>query len=365
MMVPSSKSTVDLNENPFLVFYELTRACDLVCRHCRACAQPKAHPNELSHKRAVDLIDRLADCASPPLLVLTGGDPFKRTDLPAVIAAAHQAGLKVALSPSATPLVTEDALRQLRAAGLGRLALSLDGADAATHDGMRGVSGSFDRTLELIEVARALSLPIQINTTVTRRNRNQIDAMARLLENTGIVLWSVFFLVPVGRGIAETRLMPSEYEHVFERLWHHAQVKPFGVKTTEAPHYRRFVLQRSGDPQRDPAAAPERIQRAPLGINDGKGVMFVSHTGQIFPSGFMPITCGRFPCDDPLRVYREHRTFRDLRRPDRLKGKCGACEFRHVCGGSRARAFAMTRDPLAPEPDCNYVPKAWRETAPC
>lgn len=357
-----TQRTGTFDDSPLLVFYEVTRACDLVCQHCRACAQPRAHPHELTPAQSERLIDELASFPSAPLLVLTGGDPFKRADLKAIVGRAHWAGLTVALTPSATPLVSREALAELRDAGVSRLALSLDGVDAATHDAFRGVGGSYDRTFEILAIARELGMPLQINTTITRSNVHQVDALAELLSGQAITLWSVFFLVPVGRGLRTQRITPAQYEQVFERLWYHAQNQSYGIKTTEAPHYRRFVLQRDGDPQRDPSShSGPRIQRAPLGVNDGKGVMFVSHTGQIFPSGFLPIECGRFPRDSIVQTYKHHATFQALRDPSQLKGKCGACEFRAVCGGSRARAYALTRDPLASEPDCLYQPSGWVE----
>ena len=171
-------------------------------------------------------------------------------------------------------------------------------------------------------------------------------------------MWSVFFLVPVGRGVEEQRISPEEYEVVFERLWHHARRQPYAVKTTEAPHYRRFVLQHGGDPLAGPDQSAPR--RAPLGVGDGKGIMFVSHTGEIFPAGFLPLCCGRFPADSVVDVYQNHPTFLALRDPDRLKGRCGVCEYRHVCGGSRARAYAVTGDFMETDPDCNYVPRSKR-----
>jgi radical SAM protein len=354
-------------DSPFLVFYEMTRACDLVCQHCRACAQPRPHPRELFPAQARKLVDQLTAFPRPPLLVLTGGDPFKRADLERFVEYAVGQGLRVALTPSATPLVTRHALKRLQAAGLSRLAMSLDGADATTHDGFRGMAGSFNRTRAILETADALGLAFQINTTITRSNVHQIDALAEVVRQTGAVLWSVFFLVPVGRGLALQRLAPAEYEAVFDKLYHHSTHQPFSIKTTEAPHYRRFVLQRAGDPQRDPTGQAQRVQRAPLGVNDGKGVMFISHTGQIFPSGFMPITCGRFPRDNVVSVYQQAPLFRQLRDADQLQGKCGICPYRWVCGGSRARAYALRRDPLAAEPDCLFEPgqASGTESAPC
>ena len=350
----------DFHHSPLVVFYELTQACDLVCRHCRACAQPARHPEELRVDQAVTLLDQLACFPKPPMIVLTGGDPLKRTDVFDLVQRGVEAGLEVAMTPSATPLVTRDSLRRLRDAGLSRLAVSLDGVDAATHDGLRGVAGSFERTFEILDDGRQLGLPLQVNTTITAMNVDQVDRIADLLAPQGIVLWSVFFLIPVGRGDQLRRIGSQQYEAVFRRLWHHARHQPYAIKTTEAPHYRRFVLQQRGDPQ---GGGPgDHRQRAPLGVNDGKGVMFVSHTGRIFPSGFLPIECGRFPRDSVVDIYQHSALFRQLRDPDQLQGKCGRCEFRHACGGSRARSYAVAGDPLAEEPDCDYQPARDRQS---
>jgi AdoMet-dependent heme synthase len=345
----------DLHHSPLLVFYEVTRACDLLCKHCRADAQRECHPQELSTSEAKRLIGQLAGFAKPPLLVLTGGDPLKRGDVFELIGHATGVGLSVAMTPSATPLVNGEVIHRLKSAGLHRLAVSLDGATAESHDAFRRVQGSFQQTLQIILDAHHAGLPVQINTTIARHNVHELDAIAELLPTLNIVLWSVFFLVPTGRAAADERLTGDEVEQVFARLWQQAQIRPFAIKTTEAPHYRRYALQ-----QRDTAAvakAPRGIETM-VGTNDGKGVMFISHTGDIYPSGFMPIACGRFPLDCPVRVYESSRLFQSLRDADLLGGKCGECEFRHVCGGSRARAYALTGDPLAAEPDCAYVPRS-------
>lgn len=348
----------DFDQGPFLVFYEVTRACDLACRHCRACAERQGDPDELNTGLAKRLIRQIAMFDKRPLLVLTGGDPLKRPDLFELISHARAMDLTVALTPSATSLATAAAISHLQRAGVSRLAISLDGADAATHDAFRGVAGSFERTIQIMRIARALAMPMQINTTITRRNVDQIDRMAQLLAGEQIVMWSVFFLIPIGRGIAEQRITGEQFEHVFERLWHHSAQQPYTIKTTEAPHYRRFVLEKGV--QADLSPRRGRRHEAPLGVNDGRGVMFVSHTGGICPSGFLPIECGTYPDDSVVEVYRHHPLFKALRDPDRLKDKCGECEYRHICGGSRARAFAVTGDPLAAEPDCDYLPMRWR-----
>lgn len=348
----------DFGRSPLIVFYELTRACDLVCLHCRACAQRLAAPGELSSELARSLIDRLAAFPEPPMLVLTGGDPLKRPDVFGLIEHAVASGLETAITPSATPLVTSEAIRRLRDAGIARLAVSLDGADAATHDRMRGVPGSFDHTLRILDEARAVGLPRQVNTTLIPANFDQITAMADLVEARGAVLWSVFFIVPVGRATVDLRLSGAQYERAFGALWEESLRRPFAIKTTEAPHYRRFLLQQQKGRLRNGNDRPGPRGR-PLGVNDGKGIMFIGHTGQIHPSGFLPINCGRFPEDDPVAVYQDSPVFQRLRDPDQFSGKCGVCEFRHVCGGSRARTFAVTGDPYASEPDCVYIPRAW------
>lgn len=354
----------DFGLNPLMFYYEVTLACELVCKHCRASAQENPHPDELTTEQSRALVEQVASFPRRPMIVMTGGDPLRRADLFELIRHAVASGLEVALTPSATPLATHDALRQAREAGVRCLGISLDGADARTHDAFRGWEGSFKRTMRMLADARQLGMAVQINTTITRRNFHQIDAIAELLAGEGIAMWAAFFLVPVGRGVEEERISAPEYEIAFERLWRHANRQPYSVKTTEAPHYRRYVLSQGGDPLAGPTdgpadaadAAVRRGHRAPLGITDGKGIMFVSHVGEIYPAGFLPLCCGCFPADSVVDVYQNHPTFLALRDPDQLKGNCGRCEYRRVCGGSRARAYTVTGDPLASEPDCVYVP---------
>jgi radical SAM protein len=348
----------DFSRSPLIVFYELTRACDLVCLHCRACAQARGDVNELTTIESKQLIDRLTRFPRPPMLVLTGGDPLKRGDVFELIEHAVASGLETAITPSATPLVTDEAILRLRDAGIARMAVSLDGADAPTHDRFRGVAGSYDHTLRILATGREYGIPLQVNTTLTPANLDQVEAMAELMERAGIVLWSVFFIVPVGRATAGLRLSAAQHEHAFTRLYEQSRGRPYAIKTTEAPHYRRFVLQQRKSAPRTapvPATAPPVRSRF-LGVNDGKGIMFISHTGLIHPSGFLPLACGLFPFNDPVDVYQNSPVFRQLRDPDRLRGKCGVCEFRKICGGSRARAFAVSGDPFASEPDCLYTP---------
>ncbi len=374
-MLHSTYTPEDFGRAPLMFYYEVTMACDLVCKHCRASAQETPATDELSTEQSKALIDQIASFPRKPTLVMTGGDPLKRADLFELIDHAVGAGLQVALTPSATPLASAEAFARARDVGIRRLGISLDGPDAKTHDAFRGWEGSFERTLAMLDNAKKLDMAVQVNTSVTRRNVDKLDDIAELLQRRGIAMWAAFFLVPVGRGIEEERITPAEYETAFERLWHHAQTKPFGVKTTEAPHYRRYVLEQGGDPLAGPQtrkcphaagkkdinegedAVNHRGHRAPLGITDGKGIMFVSHNGEIFPAGFLPLVCGRFPEDSVVDVYQNHPTFRALQNPEMLKGRCGVCEYRYVCGGSRARAYAVTGDELETEPDCVYMPR--------
>jgi radical SAM protein len=355
---------IDFSERPYIVIWEVTQACDLACVHCRACAQPRRDPFELSTEEGRRLIDEIA-AMHVPVFVITGGDPIKRPDLFELVEYATQVGVRVSLTPSATPLLTREVVHRLKKSGLARLAVSLDGSNAEVHDAFRGMSGSFERTMEAIAWANEVGLPVQINTTFSRRNVEDFEQIAALIERKQIALWSVFFLVPTGRGKSSDLLSAGEFEVIFEKLHDLSQRAPFHIKTTEAQHYRRYVLQqqvagrRRGE--RPSSVAPEKVEdtvgRAPRGLNDGKGFVFISHTGEVFPSGFLPLSGGNVRSDSLARIYRESPLFHQLRDPDQLGGKCGACEFRHICGGSRARAFAMTGDPLAEEPCCAYTPK--------
>jgi radical SAM protein len=338
-----------------MVFWETTQACDLVCKHCRADARPARDPDELTFTEGVRLLDEVRAMGCP-LVVLTGGDPAKRPDLVDLVRHGTSVGLRMALTPSATPLVTAALLAALADAGLARLAVSLDGACAATHDGFRGVAGSFARTLAILRDARAAGLTTQVNTTVTDANVDELERIAAAIATLDVNLWGVFFLVPTGRGEALDVLRPDAAEAVLERLAAIARTAPFDVKTTAAPHFRRVLLQQQVR-RREILGIDDGIGRAPRGVNDGQGIVFVSHRGEIHPSGFLPVACGSVRTGSLADVYRGHPVFTGLRDPDALGGKCGVCEFRRVCGGSRARAYAMTGDLYAEEPACAYAPR--------
>jgi radical SAM protein len=362
--VSQPQPMVNFDERPFLAIWEVTQACDLSCVHCRASAQPNRHPMELSTEEGKRLIDQIA-ALEVPVFVLTGGDPIKRPDLFELIAHARKVGVRVSLTPSATPLLTRDVVFRLKDAGLARMAVSMDGACAETHDAFRGMSGSFARTLDAVRWANEAGLPVQINTTFSRRNIGEIDQIVELMEQLKITLWSVFFLVPTGRGKLNDLLNADEFEQVFARLHALQKTVSFDIKTTEAQHYRRYLLQQRAEERRagavdlSPEKLPDTIGRAPRGLNDGKGFVFISHTGEVFPSGFLPMTAGNIRLQPLAEIYRESPLFKRLRDAANLEGKCGACEFKNICGGSRARAYALTGNPFGEEPCCSYVPRGY------
>ncbi len=344
------------DEAPFLVIWEVTQACELACVHCRAAALPWRNPLELSTEEGFRLLDEVRRFGEP-LMVFTGGDPLKRPDLFELLRYSTGLGLRTTVTPSATPLLTEEAIRGFQHCGVARMAISLDGPDAAAHDGFRRVAGSFDRTLFALDCARRLGLPTQVNTTMTRASLPRLAEIAARVEEAGARLWSVFFLVVTGRAMADQDLTAEEYEQAFAYLYELSKTASFDIKTTEAQHYRRYVAQRrKAEGGGRGVTARDTVIGRQAGINDGKGFVFVSHTGEIFPSGFLPISAGNVRRDSLVEVYRQAPLFRELRDSSRLQGKCGACEYRNLCGGSRSRAHATSGDHLAEDPRCIYQP---------
>ena len=356
---------MNFEKQPFIVIWEVTQACDLVCQHCRACAQPFRSPLELSTREGESLIDQVAELAAP-VFVLTGGDPLKRPDIYHLVEYGTQAGVRTSMTPSATPLLTYQAISRLQQCGLARLAVSLDGSTPAIHDAFRGVAGSHALTLDAVRWANEIGLPVQINTTITRRNLGDFESMVALLRQLDIALWSVFFLVPMGRAQAGDLISAEEFEQVFEKLDAISHDVRFDIKTTEAQHYRRFLAQKRVERRRNSVpeahgvvkALQDSVGRSPRGINDGKGFVFISHYGEVYPSGFLPVSAGNIRNQPLPEIYRNAPFFKALRNSSNLKGKCGVCEFRELCGGSRSRAFALTGDPFAEEPACIYQPRA-------
>jgi radical SAM protein len=377
-----ARGGLNYDETPFLAIWEVTQSCDLACKHCRAAAQPIAHPDQLSTAEGKALIDQIA-AMQIPIFVFTGGDPLKRPDLYELIRYSAEKGVKVAVTPSATPLLTREAIFKMKEAGIVRLGISLDGSTPEIHDKFRGLPGAWARTIQAIEWANEAGIPIQVHTTISRHNADDLDNLCALFEKLAIVMWNVFFLVPVGRGQLGDLLSGEEFEQVFGKIYELSHRVSFQIKSTEAMHYRRYLLQHNleerkmghghGHPggmqsgvahEYEPGAPTTDGKTRAMGwatrrVNDGKGFMFISHVGNVYPSGFLPIHAGNVRETPLAEIYREAPIFKALRDTNKLEGKCGVCEYKEICGGSRARAYALTGDPLAQEPCCIYQPKNW------
>lgn len=368
---------MDFDQAPFVVIWETTQACDLACRHCRAEAQPFRHPLELTTAEAKQMMTDVRRFG-PVVFVFSGGDALKRPDIVELVAHGTQLGMRMAITPATTPLCSKDVMVELRDAGLVRLAVSLDGSNPAIHDTFRRVDGSFDHGLRILREAQEIGLSTQVNTVIRKGNLADMDDMCTLMATLGVVFWEVFFLVPMGRAKPEDVATAEGFEQVMDTLYELSRTAPFDIKATAAPQYARVVMQHKLAEQE---AVPRLPNSGPLqkidvltsgahhsmkdgigrarNVNDGDGFLFISHTGEMFPSGFLPISGGNVRTDDLVEAYRTAPVFTSLRDRSQLKGKCGVCNFRAFCGGSRARAYAVTGDPLESEPFCAYVPPRW------
>jgi radical SAM protein len=348
------KSSFDLNHHPMVVIWEVTRVCDLACCYCRASAHGESNMPELTTLEGKRLLDDIAEL-NPPIFIFTGRDPLTRPDIYELVDYAAKKGLHPAIATGATPLLNSDSLLSLRHAGLRRLALDLNGPTPALHDSMDGVTGSFARTLNAITCANAIDLPVQINTTVSRRNISELEQILSVIRNFRIVMWSLFFTVPT-RGAEDADLLSAEeFESAFARIYCMSKDVPFKIKTSESQHYRRYMLQQRR--HKSPDKSPGEGIPGMLPLNESKGFMFISHTGEVQPNGFLPISAGNTRNSSVRDIYRNSELFQQLRNSANLSGKCGDCEFNEICGGSRARAFAFFGDPLAGDPSCAYVPR--------
>jgi radical SAM protein len=359
----------DFSKAPFTIAWEVTRACAYACVHCRADAQHTPDPNELSTEEGFALIDRLAEFGSP-ILIFTGGDPMMRRDLFDLIAYATQKGLRCSLTPTATALPTRERLEKAKQAGIRRIALSLDAPTPEVHDNFRQIQGSWERTMRILQNAQSVGLSAQVNTTVSNHNLHLLPDMVPFIEQVGAVQWSVFFLVPTGRAQTPWMISPEDHERVFNWLYDLSQTAPFDIKATAAPMYRRVAIERKRAELNDGDGSGEQevtfqgagfqyadgLNRPRRGVNDGNGFLFISHKGEIMPSGFLPISAANVREQDVVDVYRNHLLFTNLRDVTKLKGKCGICEYRDVCGGQRGRAFGVTGDYLESDPACVYQP---------
>ncbi len=359
-------TTVDFNLSPFTIAWEVSRACAYACVHCRADAIHQRDPNELTTEEAKKLIDDLAGFGSP-ILIFTGGDPMMRPDLAELIRYANEKGLRCSLTPTATALPTKKRLEEVRNAGIRRIALSLDAPHADVHDDFRKVKGSWQRTMDILHRAQEVGVSVQVNTTVAKHNIDILEDMVPFIEEVKAVQWSVFFLVPTGRAMIEQMVSAEEHERTFNWLYELSQKAPFDIKATAAQMYRRVAIERKraeqgGDkPVTFQSAGfqyEDGLHRPKKGVNDGNGFMFISHIGEIQPSGFLPLTAGMVREDNIVDVYRNHEIFKNLRDYSKLKGVCRECEFREVCGGQRGRAYGVTGDYMESDPACVLVANA-------
>jgi len=354
--------------HPALVFWETTRACALACRHCRAVAQPEPLPGELTTEQGKRLIEAVAAFDRPrPVLVLTGGDVMMRPDLFALIAHARSLDLTVAVSPSATPRLTAEAMARFHDLGVHGLSVSVD-AMAETHDRIRGIPGTYARSLEALRTARAAGLHPQVNTVVMRSTVWDLPDVAAMLLEEGIPIWEVFFLVATGRALADEYISPADVRDVTRFL---LEVTRYGllVRTVEAPFIRRALVETEAGAFEEgalyahligrfrervgAAAVPGPIKLARSGTLDGDGILFVAYDGTVHPGGLLPLPLGRVPDDDLVTLYRTHPVLEAIR-ARAFDGPCGTCAFRAMCGGSRARAYAHSQNPLGSDPLCPW-----------
>ena len=377
---------MDFDSLPRLVFWETTRACPLACVHCRAAAQRDPAPGELSTAEGKAIIDDLAGAGRPtPILVLTGGDCLQRRDLAELTAYAKERRVPVAVSPSVSPSLNDETLAMLRANGVRSASLSLDGAEAATHDGIRQVAEHHAHTLEALRLLGSHGFGVQVNTAVMAANVAELADLAAMLVRRGVRTWEVFFLIRVGRGDGVAEIGPDEYEDVCHFLVDAARYGMV-VRTVEAPFFRRVRHWRAGvgDAAPEPAIQfglgplysllrdrltellgepTSRVLAPTAATRDGRGIVFVAHDGQVHPAGFLPIPLGSVRRQTVLDIYRTHPLMRAIRAGE-FPGRCGRCEYTDLCGGSRARAYYATGDPLGDDPACAYLPSESISGAP-
>lgn len=339
-----------------LVAWEVTRSCNLACRHCRAEAHPEPYPGELSTSEALELIDSFQE-AGNPLIIFTGGEPMLRPDVYELIEYASGKGLTCAFAPNGT-LITAETAARIKAAGVERCSISIDGATAGAHDAFRGIPGAFDASMAGIERLRAAGVPFQINTTVTRDNLPHFREIFDLCQKLGAVAWHIFLLVPMGRGagLADQVISAAEYEAVLHWLYDFRKTTDMQLKATCAPHYYRIMRQRAHAENRKVDRREFGMDAFTRGCLGGTGFCFISHTGQVQPCGYLELDCGNVRQTPFPEIWKNSEIFRKLRDRKEYEGKCGICEYHNVCGGCRARAYSMSGNWLGPEPLCAHTP---------
>lgn len=353
----------DYAQTPLNIYWETTLACGLACRHCRAEAMPEADPRQLTLEEGKAFLRQIPGFGDPlPTLILTGGDPLERPDLYDLIDEARSLGIQVSVTPAATAKLTKEVLEKLMAHGVDGLGLSLDGATAEHHDGIRGVPGTFDRTMQALGWAQELGLPVQVNSLACEQTAADLPGIFELLKPYKPARWSLFFLISVGRGKVLAPLEPEAAEELMQWIYRTGQGAPFVVATTEAPSSRRVAVEE----MRAAGIHGDQIRRTPaargFGIRDGNGIVFVSHAGEVCPAGFLPLPVGNIKERNIVDIYRHDPLFEQLHDPNQFEGRCGYCEYHAICGGSRSRAFAATGNALATDPLCLYEPHAHPHT---
>ncbi|WP_456367003.1 TIGR04053 family radical SAM/SPASM domain-containing protein [Thermococcus sp.] len=371
------------DEKPVLVFWETTKACQLKCKHCRAEAILQALPGELTTEEGRKLVDSLTEFGRPyPILILTGGDPLMRKDIFQLIDYAVEKGIRIGLAPAVTPLLTEETIDKIVEHGVRAVSISLDSSFPEVHDAIRGIEGTWERTIWAIREFLKRDVAVQVNTVVMRETLEGLPEMVKLLKDLGVEIWEVFYLVPTGRGNFESDLRPEEWEDVTHFLYEAS--KHLLVRTTEGPMFRRVAIMRKAleekgtnpDEVLKPGELYFRLKRKlvellgdggearaqTMGTRDGKGIVFIAYNGNVYPSGFLPYSVGNVREKGLAEIYRNSELMRKLRSAE-FKGRCGVCEFREICGGSRARAYAYHVDPLAEDPACSYEPGSYLKLA--
>lgn len=364
-------------EKPLLVFWETTKACPLACIHCRAEAITRPMPGELSHAEGLELVRQVAEFGRPyPVLVLSGGDPLSREDIWELVDEAHSLGVPVAMAPSPSKVLLDN-IDNIAGGKVSAVSISIDHPSPEVHDRVRRYSGSWEAGVTAIRELLRRNVKVQVNTAVMRSTVDGLPGMVRLIKDLGVGVWEVFYLVPVGRARSEEDLTPAEWEDVSAFLF---EASRYGitVRTSEGPMFRRvslllsYAMAKGLEPSKlvkvgalysrllgrlkDLLGEPGREAKFETsGTRDGKGVIFISHDGMVYPSGFLPVPVGSVRRDRLVNIYRRSRLLVDVREA-KFKGRCGACEFKDICGGSRARAFAYSGDPLGEDPACPYVP---------
>lgn len=339
-----------------LIAWEVTRSCNLACKHCRAEAHTEPYPGELSNAQAKALIDTFPEVGNP-IIIFTGGEPMMRPDVYDLIKYAGSKGLRCVMSPNGT-LLTPETAALIADAGVQRCSISIDGADAASHDAFRGVPGAFEASMRGIEYLKAAGVGFQINTTVTRDNLHSFKDIFKLCEKIGAEAWHIFLLVPTGRGaeIQDQVISADEYEEVLNWFYDFRKTTSMHLKATCAPHYYRIMRQRAKAEGIKVDMDTFGMDAMTRGCMAGMGFCFISHTGQVQPCGYLELNCGNVLQTPFPEIWKKAEPFVRFRQPAEYDGKCGVCEYHKVCGGCRARAYTMTDNYMSPEPLCNYIP---------